>query len=637
MINKFSLAAVCAAMGAMFSTNMQAAQGDATFQTVTGNVTTANARWTRDKVYILTRMIFVTNGATLTIEPGTIIRGIRKAANGTDLANEPGALIVSRGGKLIANGTPDSPIIFTSIDDDNVPGGIETVPLSYVNSQGTTKTVTPSIYSPTGLTGNNGFAFCERWGGVVLLGRAHVAQGATGSTDTSPADGISDTLALADNGVATNAADFVGADVIEGIGTAFVPDTSGPTTSKLGVYGGIGQDNDNSGVMRFVSIRYAGDVIASSNELNSLTMGGVGSGTVLEHIECTFNTDDGFEWFGGKVDTRFLYSLYNRDDAFDGDEGFRTTSQFWTAMQGADTILRTNYASNNTVVGQTANATSGNLVNQLMEFDGAEPDNGGGLPVTNVALYNFSMFSAGSLGGAGESALRFRLTSTASLFNGVCELLPTAGALALSSAATPFTMNAANLHYVTFTAATGGANNQFTSLTSSVAETDSQVVSKNPYNNYDGSTNLGYDIRLAAAAGARTDDGTLPPAGFIQANYAGSSRDNTGLQGWSHLNSLGVLPTTGFHPTRLALTLGLSGNNPTVSFAIASRGAGSVDYPATTKFVVERSTDNRTWVPVTLVVDGGAGDTDATANQVTVTDASSTVGSSAVYYRAFAL
>lgn len=636
MINKFSLAAICAAMGAMFSTDMHAAQGDATFQTVTGNVT-ANARWTRDKVYILTRMIFVTNGATLTIEPGTIIRGIRKAANGTDLANEPGALVVSRGGKLVANGTPDSPIIMTSIDDENVPGGVETIPLSYVNSQGNTKTVTPSNYSPTGLTANNGFGWCERWGGVVLLGRAHVAQGATGSTDTSPADGISDTLALNDDGVATNAAGFVGADVIEGISAAFVADSSGTGTSKLGVYGGVGQDTDNSGVLRFVSIRYAGDVIASSNELNSLTMGGVGSGTVLEHIECTFNTDDGFEWFGGKVDTRFLYSLYNRDDCFDGDEGFRTTSQFWTAMQGADTIARTNFASNNTIVGQSTNSTGGNNVNQLMEFDGAEPDGGGGLPITNVALYNFSMFSAGALGGGSEHAIRFRLTSNANLFNGVCELLPSAAATALSATITPYTLNATNLHYVGFTAATGGAANQFTALTTSPSEASSQVVSKNPYNNYDGSTNLGYDIRLAAAAAARTDDGTLPPSGFIQANYAGSSRDNTGLQGWSHLNSLGVLPTTGFHPTRLALTMGLSGNNPTVTFAIASRGAGTVDYPATSKFVVERSTDNRTWVPVTIVVDGGAGDTNATANQVTVTDASSTVGSSAVYYRAFAL
>lgn len=632
----FSMAAVCAAVGAMFSTDMQAAQGDATFVTVTTNIT-SNTRWTRDKVYILTRMIFVRNNAALTIEPGTIIRGVRKGANGSDLANEPGALVISRTGKLIANGTPDAPIIFTAIDDYNVPGGIETVPLSYLNSQSITKTVTPNNYDATGLTSNNGFGWCERWGGVVLLGRAHVAQGATGTTDVSPADGISDTLALSDNGTATSDASFVGADVIEGISPAFVPDTAGAGTNKLGVYGGVGQDNDNSGVLRFVSIRYAGDVIAASNELNSLTMGGVGTGTVLEHIECTFNTDDGYEWFGGKVDTRFLYSLYNRDDAFDGDEGFRTTSQFWTAMQGADTIARSNYGSNNTTVGQSTNSTGGNFVNQLLEFDGAEPDNSGNLPVTNVALYNFSLFSAGALGGGTEHAIRFRLTSTANLFNGVCELLPTAAATALSAAATPYTLNATNVHYVTFTAATGGAANQFNALTGAVSEASSQVISKNPYNNYDGTANLGYDIRLAAGVGARTDDGTLPPSGFIQVNYAGSARDNTGLQGWSHLNSLGVLPTAGFHPTRLALTMGLSGSNPTVSFQFASRGAGTVDYPAATKFVVERSLDNRTWVPVSVVTDGGAGDTNAAANNITLTDTGATVGSTAVYYRAFAL
>jgi hypothetical protein len=634
-------AAIAAIAGSCLTSEVSAAQGDATFQTVTGNVTT-NTRWTRDKVYILTRMIFVTNNAVLTIEPGTIIRGIRKGLTGpSGLANEPGALIVSRTGKLVANGTPDAPIILTSIDDYNVPGGLETVPASFVNSQGTTITVAApgTSYDANGLTAFNGFGWAERWGGVVMLGRAHVGQN-SGSTDTSPADGISDTVGASfnDDGLANNAAGFIGADVIEGIFASFVTNTSGPGTDKLGVYGGVNMDNDNSGVLRFVSIRYAGDVIGASNELNSLTMGGVGDSTVFEHIECTFNTDDGFEWFGGKNNSRFLYSLYNRDDAFDADEGWRTTAQFWTAMQGADTIARSNYASNNTTVGQSLNSTGGNNVNFLMEIDGSEPDNAGHLPVTNLAVYNFSFFSAGALGGGGEHAIRFRLTSVGNLFNGVCELLPGALTTPLSGAATPYTLNITNVHHQDiFTVATGGAANQFNAATGTVSEATSQVIGKNPYNRYDGTSNLGYDIRLASGAGARTDDGTLPPSGFIQVNYAGSARDNTGLQGWSHLNSLGVLPSAGNHPTRLSVSLGLSSSNPTVSFVFSGRGAGTVDYPSATKFVVERSLDGRTWTPVTVVTDGAGADTNATTGAITVTDTGATAGTTPVLYRAFAL
>lgn len=633
-------AAIAAIAASCLTSEVGAAQGDATFQTVTGNVTT-NTRWTRDKVYILTRMIFVTNNAVLTIEPGTIIRGIKKGAAGpSGLANEPGTLVVSRTGKLIANGTPDAPIIFTSIDDYLVPGGIETVPTSFVNSQSQTITVTApgTKYDPDGVATANGFAWCEQWGGVVILGRAHVGQN-SGTTDAN-SDNVADDIGTTfnDNGLAVNDTTFIGADTIEGINNSFVPGTSGPATDKLGVYGGVGQDNDNSGVLRFVSIRYAGDVIAGSNELNSLTMGGVGDSTVLEHIECTFNTDDGYEWFGGKCNTRFLFSLYNRDDSFDADEGWRTTSQFWTAMQGADSIARTNYASNNTQVFQATNSTGGNSINQLMEIDGSEPTNGGNLPATTVNLYNFSFFSAGALGGGTEHAIRFRETATGNLFNGVCELLPTATTTPLSSASTPYTLNITNVHHQDiFTVATGGGSSQFTSATGTVSEAASQVRSKAPYNRFDGASNLGYDVRLASAAGARTDDGTLPPAGYIQVNYAGSARDNTGLQGWSHLNYLGVLPTSGNHPTRLSVGLGLSGSNPTVSFQFSGRGAGSVDYPATTKFVVERSVDGRTWTPVTVVTDGGAGDGNASAGSITYTDTNVTASSTPVLYRAFAL
>jgi len=103
---------------------------------VNATVLTKNQRWTRDRVYILANNVIVPNGVTLTIEPGTLIRaeqatiGQGSGAEAALTPADPGALVVARGGRLIAAGTADAPIIFTSIDDRNVPGGIATIPPS---------------------------------------------------------------------------------------------------------------------------------------------------------------------------------------------------------------------------------------------------------------------------------------------------------------------------------------------------------------------------------------------------------------------------------------------------------------------------------------------------------------------------
>jgi hypothetical protein len=614
----------------------RAAQGDAAFVSVTNNITT-NTRWTKDKVYILTRMIFVHNNAVLTIEPGTIIRGIKKGSAGSDFANEPGTLVIARSGKIIANGTPDDPIIFTGISDYNVPGGIQTVPRSYRNARGNRKSVIPKNYNPDGPLRNNGFAHCEEWGGLVVLGRTYIAQG-TGLGGT--AGDLSVGRVFNDNGTTTNDPTFKGADIIEGIDGNLVPNASGPGSAKLGVYGGT-NDNDDSGIMRFCSIRYCGDVIGVSNELNSLTMGAMGAQTVLEHVECTFNTDDGFEWFGGKNNSRFLYSLYNRDDAFDGDEGIRVIGQFYTAFQGSDATPRSGYAQNNGVnVGHNLNSVGGNFYNQLIEMDGPEPDNSGELPATQFDIYGFTMISAGNLGGGSEHAIRYRFGARGNLFNGICELLAGSASQNVSSTSAPFVVNTTRLIVDGgangFTLpTTGTSSNQFTSQTNNETA-GTQVVSKSPYQRWT-TSGQGVDLRLAPAASARNDaNGVFPPAGFVQVKYAGGQRDNTGLNGWSNLVPLGVLP--GNHPTRLSVQLGLSGSNPTVSFQFSGR-PGAVDYPAGTIFVVERSVDNgRMWVPVTTVTDGEVGvDNDATAGSISITDGSFALGSSPVMYRAYAL
>ena len=104
-----------------------------------------------------------------------------------------------------------------------------------------------------------------------------------------------------------------------------------PSTEPRAQYGGglTPDDNDSSGVIRYVSIRHGGYEIGSGNEINGLTLGAVGAGTTIEYVEVFANEDDGFEFFGGTVNTKYLVSAYCADDGFDYDEGFRGNHQFW--------------------------------------------------------------------------------------------------------------------------------------------------------------------------------------------------------------------------------------------------------------------------------------------------------------------
>ena len=141
-------------------------------------------------------------------------------------------------------------------------------------------------------------------------------------------------------------------------------------------------------MFRYVSIRHGGAVIGADNELNGLTMGGVGRGTTIEHVEVFYNQDDGFEWFGGTVNTRYLISAFAGDDSYDYDEGFRGEHQFWFSIQdpmqgdhagehdgGTDPEDGTPYASPNifnaTYIGRGASAMGGKSNNALIFRDNA--------------------------------------------------------------------------------------------------------------------------------------------------------------------------------------------------------------------------------------------------------------------------
>ncbi len=204
-----------------------------------GNLATRTL--TADKIYLLKGAVNVPDGVTLTIEPGTIIKG-DKATNGS--------LLIRQGGKIIANGTAEKPIVFTSnqTKGNRAPGD---------------------------------------WGGLVILGKARV---------NAPG----------------------GSANIEGFGNP-IP------------FGGS-DDADNSGSLKYVRIEFAGIALAPGNEINGLTMGGVGSGTVIDHIQVIFGGDDAFEFFGGTVNAKYLVAARTTDDMFDTDFGYSGKVQYAFGM-----------------------------------------------------------------------------------------------------------------------------------------------------------------------------------------------------------------------------------------------------------------------------------------------------------------
>jgi len=210
-----------------------------------------NTTWETGKVYILQSRISVLSGVTLIIEPGVVVKGqAGTEANAT-------ALIVTRGATIMAEGTASSPIIFTSVADEIMPGEIESPNLE------------PTL---------NGL-----WGGLIVLGSAHIS----GDAESLQIEGI-------------------------------------PASDPNGLYGGT-DDSDNSGVIKYVSIRHGGANIGEGNEINGLTLGGVGSGTTIENVEIVSNQDDGIEFFGGTVTVKNVVVWNTGDDAIDTDQSFAGT------------------------------------------------------------------------------------------------------------------------------------------------------------------------------------------------------------------------------------------------------------------------------------------------------------------------
>ena len=183
-------------------------------------------------VYLLKGWCYVADGATLVIEAGTVIKGDNETR---------AALIVEPGGQIIARGTAELPIVFTS---EKAPGQRKP----------------------------------GDWGGLILCGNARNNQG-------------------------------------------FMQVEGGPRT----MHGGI-KDTDNSGILSYVRIEFAGSPLRTNQEINGLTLGSVGSNTQIDHIQVSYSNDDAFEWFGGTVSPNYLVAYHTWDDDFDADNGYRGTA-----------------------------------------------------------------------------------------------------------------------------------------------------------------------------------------------------------------------------------------------------------------------------------------------------------------------
>ena len=104
----------------------------------------------------------------------------------------------------------------------------------------------------------------------------------------------------------------------------------------LGLYGlGLHGPNpaDNSGILRYVRIEYAGYAFLPDKEINGLTFGGVGNKTIVDYVQVSYANDDSFEWFGGTVNCKHLISFRTLDDDFDTDNGFSGKVQFGISLR----------------------------------------------------------------------------------------------------------------------------------------------------------------------------------------------------------------------------------------------------------------------------------------------------------------
>ncbi|WP_192903869.1 hypothetical protein [Panacibacter ginsenosidivorans] len=411
--------------------------------------------------YKLRGIVYVVNGAKLTIEPGTVIQGEK----GT---NSRGTLVITKGCQIIADATKDNPIVFTS-DQANPARG--------------------------------------DWGGIVILGNA--------KTNASY------------NGVA-------GVGSVEG----GVNNAEG-----LGLYGGT-NDADNSGTLRYVRIEYAGYAYLPDNELNGLTLAGVGNATTIDYVEIFKANDDAIECFGGSVNLKHTIFISTLDDDFDTDNGWSGKVQWGIVMRDssvADISKSESFESDNDANGSSLLPQTSGVYSNITVIG----------PRATTANIGNSLFLAGA---------QIRRNSTISIFNSVIMGYPT-GLLIDASKGTPTDNNiAAGTLFVQHTTIAGCAtpvsySESTSSPTGWKSESAALWFATTEYGNSILAAND--DVKLAAPYNYSSPDFTPQDgsplltgadftnsklaSGFTPTSYRGAvgpvgSADADWWKGWSKLN-----------------------------------------------------------------------------------------------------
>ena len=279
----------------------------------------------------------------LTIEPGVRLFG----SAGLDY------IVLNRGSQIFAEGTQTNPILFTSRQ---------------------------------GIEGQTNADSIGQWGGLVMLGRAPIAN--------CPGTAVPGSASCESQVEGTNA-----------------------------FYGG-NSPSDNSGRFRFVQVKHSGFVIIANNELNGITLAGLGNGTTFEYVQVHNSSDDGFEWFGGTVNGRYLVATGNDDDSFDTDVGFTGAVQFGIAVQrpnGGDRNNEMSSAGQQTV--RPSNPRFANITYVGRAGGGAGIVMNSG---TNSQFYNTVVTRPTGGTGAGSACLDVDDSTTTGSFNSVYFSCPTA-------------------------------------------------------------------------------------------------------------------------------------------------------------------------------------------------------------------
>ncbi len=322
-----------------------------------GGELTTGATFTCQNTYLLDQKIYIPAGQTLAIAPGTVIKGGDNA-----IPAEATALVIERGGKIIANGTETCPIVFTA-EADPMDGSYA------INNIG-------------------------KWGGVVILGRAtnNLTFAANGPYVPGTGNGK---LAVAD-----------GLGVLEGFATSNIQDRFGAMLNNnnpaAGEVVGVFNDDDNSGILRYVSIRHSGAILAVGNEINGLTLGSVGRGTTIEHIEVVSCADDNIEIFGGTVNLKYCTVIFGNDDMYDWDLGWTGKAQF--------------------LFGMKSDLTSSPDSDNGFEADG-DDNKSNNLPQSNPTIYNVTLLgnskSPGTSDNSALAAINAKEFTQGSIYNSI--------------------------------------------------------------------------------------------------------------------------------------------------------------------------------------------------------------------------